>query len=75
MESTKNYDLIHVIAVTQYLDRINFTTKFNDLEDYEKVIIKIIDLWNTKKYVEIGYINEFLNNEEAVEEIQTLIKN
>ena len=45
-----------------------------DLEDYEEVIEIIIDLWNTKKYVEIGYINEFLNDEEATEEIKQIIK-
>lgn len=74
MQNTKDYDLIYIVAITQFLDRNNYMPENCDLEDYEEVIEIIIDLWNTKKYVEIGYINEFLNDEEATEEIKQIIK-
>ena len=74
MQNTKDYDLIYIIAITQFLDRNNYLPENCDLEDYEEVIEIIIDLWNSEKYEEIGYINEFLNDEEATEEIKQIIK-
>ncbi len=73
MQNTKDYDLIYIVAITQFLDRNNYLPENCDLENYEIIIPQIIDLWNTKKYVEIGYINEFLNDEEATEEIKQII--
>ena len=74
MQNTKDYDLIYIVAITQFLDRNNYLPENCDLEDYEQVIEIIIDLWNSEKYEEIGYINEFLNDEEATEEIKQIIK-
>ena len=74
MQNTKDYDLIYIVAITQFLDRNNYLPENCDLEDYEEVIEIIIDLWNSEKYEEIGYINEFLNDEEATEEIKQIIK-
>ena len=74
MQNTKYYDLIYIVAITQFLDRNNYLSENCDLEDYEEVIEIIIDLWNSEKYEEIGYINEFLNDEEATEEIKQIIK-
>ena len=74
MQNKKDYDLIYIVAITQFLDRNNYLPENCDLEDYEEVIEIIIDLWNSEKYEEIGYINEFLNDEEATEEIKQIIK-
>lgn len=65
--------MIDIENITQFLDRNNYLPENCDLENYEIIIPQIIDLWNTKKYVEIGYINEFLNDEEATEEIKQII--
>ena len=73
MQNTKDYDLIYIVAITQFLDRNNYLPENCDLEDYEEVIEIIIDLWNSEKYEEIGYINEFLNDKEATEEIKQII--
>ena len=64
------YETIHVIAVTLYI-REHLKMEFGDLDDYERVIEPIIDLYMSEEKKDYHYINEFLYSEQ--EEIMAII--
>lgn len=65
--------MTNIIQAVLYINN-SYKINYADLDEYERVIEKIIDLWNSPKYVHIGYIGEFLDFHVERDEITKILE-